>query len=571
MRGLLCLVVLFAASYSQSTIVQTHCGPVQGIYDQKLSSVAFLGIPYAKSTKEHKRWSKPEQLSQSDGSCWNGTLQATQFGPMCPQINIIGYPIGEEDCLSINVWTTNVAQQNEDNVKLLPVMVFIHGGSLVSESSFTPLYLAHKMVRGKKVVSVSIQYRLGPLGFLATESLSYRTGNSSNPSGNYGIMDQVLALHWVQHNIRAFGGDPDSITVYGQSSGGTSIFMLLASPLFLSVNPFTGDTKPLFHKAISMSGSVVINTPLKRAQRDNAVIIQRTSCKGMTLEKELECLYKIPASEIVVAALGNTNLYPYWNNGEHISVLPFPGDYQPGIGIVDGFVLKESVLNALGRTDLPSAMVPVVVGTMAQEVEIFTTYDLLQLALLNDTQYSQYLLTWPKFNDSIVKRLLELYPFAEYHHKSDLNLLTMTSDARAVCGNIALSDALYHGNSSRAIYFYNSPQKFSFPVLITPLRLRYAFHLLDNILLMDLYDILPTEITPDIVYCSKIFFDSFTYFAENGAMPKDNFWTLFNNGTGSYFANIVVGFSSKVERNFKKGQCAFFHDLGWDDHWWTGQ
>ncbi|KAL0482795.1 hypothetical protein AKO1_014237 [Acrasis kona] len=547
--------------------ISTHCGNVSGIYNQDLSSYAFLGIPYAKSTAGKQRWKVPEPLTKSDKSCWSGTYTAGQFGPMCPQISIIGYPIGDENCLSLNIWSANTNSMN-----LLPVMVFIHGGSLVQESSFTPIHLAHKMVRGNKVVSVSINYRLGPLGFLATESISKaRGGTIDSPSGNYGIMDQILALQWVNHNIKQFGGNPDDITVYGQSSGGTSVLILLSSPLFISKNPFSNKVHPLFKKAISMSGSVVIDTPLKVAQSDNHFIVQRTHCKGLPLDKELDCLYELPASELVKASLSDTSLYPYWNNATYNSALPLPEIYQPGIAIVDGYVLKDSVLNSLSDSRNPSSGVPVVVGTMAQELDITTPIDLSAVSHMKLDQYKQFLLNWPSFNEKIVSEIMNLYQIQDYQNKNDKHLLTFASDIKVACGNIVASNSIASVNLSRPVYFYNSPQSFRDPVLFAPYKTKYAFHLLDLVLLFKLYDMFPTTITPDIVKCSDVLFDSFCYFAKHGMMPKDSFWKEFGSIDREYHANIIHGDGSTTTTNFKKSECRFYQSLGWDKQWWKGQ
>jgi hypothetical protein len=264
-----------------------------------------------------------------------------------------------------------------------------------------------------------------------------------------------------------------------------------------------------------------------------------------------------------------SDLYPYWNTDSN-SVLPFPDDYQPGIAIVDGYVLKQDMLKSLGNTNNPSNKVPVVVGTMAQEIESVTSYDLVQLAMMNSTQYYNFLLKWPKFTDSVVRTLWNLYPMEQYQNKVDLNLLTMTTDIRVTCGNIAVARALSSVNDKRPVYFYNSPQHFRDPVFVAPLRLRYAYHGLDCMLLMDLYDLIPTTITPDIVDCSNVLFDSFTYFAANGIMDKTSFWKPFGT-KGAEFSNIVQGFTSHTITNFKKDQCQYFHDLGWDSEWWAGQ
>jgi carboxylesterase type B len=544
--------------------VNTHCGPVRGHYLEDVKTFEFLGIPFAKSTAGAKRWTAPEPLSKVDESCWNGTLDAFKFGSICPQPNPLGETVGDEDCLSVNIWTANLPNRSNTS---LPVLVFIHGGSLVEGAASTLWHIPRNMARENRVISVSIQYRVGALGFLALESLSQRGGrNSSSPSGNYGFMDQILGIQWVQHNIKAFGGDSDNISVYGQSSGGTSVFVLLASPLFESKSPFTGETKPIFQRAISMSGSVVIDTPLHKAQQDNSIIISRTRCKDLKGEQQLECLYRLSPDEIVTASLGRRDLYPYWVNDSYTYSLPFQFEYQPGIAVIDDYVLQEPVLTALSRPFCKSNAVPVIVGTMAQEVGHSTTIDLHPVTKFTETEYHQFLLSWPGFTHDIADSLLRLYPMKDYKNRADWSLVTMISDIRVTCGNMYMSDVLAT-NRSRPVYYYNSPQHFSKTVWISPLRMQYAFHCLDMIYLFKIYDLLLTEITPDIVKCSDEFFDSFTFFAAHGHMDNSTFWKRFDQ----YSANIIQGIGSIVEPNFKREQCQYFHKIGWDDRWWTGQ
>lgn len=183
--------------------------------------VAFEGIPYAQPPVGSLRW-RPPQAAHS----WSGVRDATHFGPPCVQVgDDASTVVGEEDCLSLN-WYIPL---REAPTTMLPIVVDIHGGSLTSGGSMWENmrnFVAHAG-GGDSVMAVTINYRLNVLGYLATSDLTHEQSGSS---GNYGFLDQQLALRWIRDNARVFGGDPHRVTLYGQSSGGTSIFALMSSP-----------------------------------------------------------------------------------------------------------------------------------------------------------------------------------------------------------------------------------------------------------------------------------------------------------------------------------------------------
>lgn len=197
----------------------------------------FKGIPYAAPPIGPLRW-RPPQPPHS----WNGVRGATSPSSACPQLG--RYPpdapleATSEDCLTLNIWSPATSSAAK-----FPVMVWIHGGGLTDGSGSVPQYAGEKLAE-RGVVIVTINYRLGVLGFLAHPDLNKES--SYGASGNYGLLDQIAALKWVKRNIAAFGGDPDQVTVFGQSSGSFSVSMLVASPL----------AKGLFRRAIGQSGGV---------------------------------------------------------------------------------------------------------------------------------------------------------------------------------------------------------------------------------------------------------------------------------------------------------------------------
>jgi para-nitrobenzyl esterase len=206
-------------------VVGTEAGPVQGASDGGV--VVFRGISYAVPPVGALRWRSPAPVAS-----WTSPRDATSFGARCPQPGRANQRTNlptSEDCLTLNVWTPSIAGE-------APVMVWIHGGAFRVGSSSQPLYDGTAFARDG-IVLVSLNYRLGRLGFFAHPALDDKTAN-------YGLADQIAALEWVQRNIRAFGGDPARVTVFGESAGGASVLHLLASP------PARG----LFRGAIIQSG-----------------------------------------------------------------------------------------------------------------------------------------------------------------------------------------------------------------------------------------------------------------------------------------------------------------------------
>lgn len=249
---MLSFVGLFAVSPSSVALtgpyVQIDTGIIKGQYVGESGGgsglYAFKGIPYAKPPLGDLRW-RPPQVADA----WQGVRPATAFGPACiqPEDGIVFVPGPKsEDCLTLNVWSA----ANPGDKR--PVMVWIHGGGYsIGAGSMWP----HngRSFADSGAVLVNFNYRLGPFGFMAHPALSAET--LVNTSGNYGLLDQIAALQWVQRNIAAFGGDPDNITIFGESAGGISVATLLVSPM----------ASDLFDRAIMESGVMEITTPLRSA------------------------------------------------------------------------------------------------------------------------------------------------------------------------------------------------------------------------------------------------------------------------------------------------------------------
>jgi para-nitrobenzyl esterase len=227
------LAMLVFASSAQAQIsepVQVDGGLIAGQSVSGTAIRAFKGVPFAAPPVGELRWKPPQPVP-----AWNGVRQVDAFGPDCPQLASRTHP-QSEDCLFLNVWTE---AQSADEKR--PVMVWIYGGGYRAGSTTIPAYDGTGLAR-RGVVFVSIAYRVGPLGFMAHPELSAESPR--RVSGNYGLLDQIAALDWVRRNIASFGGDPDRITIFGQSAGSISTSYLAASPLA------TGK----FHRLIGQTG-----------------------------------------------------------------------------------------------------------------------------------------------------------------------------------------------------------------------------------------------------------------------------------------------------------------------------
>ena len=253
-------------------VINTPCGQIKGVKSSIEGVVAFRGIRYANA----KRFEYPIEVT-----LWEGIYDATEYGNCCYQPRSFydesmvekkkffhnEFRKGEkytysEDCLFLNIWVP----ENVNESSKLPVIFYIHGGGFTGGCGFE-LNFKEPLWPQKKVIAVTINYRLGPLGFTCLKELKDEAGHS----GNYGLYDQVAALNWIKHNVSSFGGDPNNITIMGQSAGAMSVQQLCLSPL----------TKGLFHKAIMCSGggiNPVLITPKEDKQYEFTKKIMEYAC-----------------------------------------------------------------------------------------------------------------------------------------------------------------------------------------------------------------------------------------------------------------------------------------------------
>jgi para-nitrobenzyl esterase len=367
------LLVTAAALWLTCSIgVPAHAGPplrVEGgeIIDEAPGGSGirvFKGIPYAAPPVGELRWKSPQPPKP-----WDEVRAAAEWGPRCMQSNRLGEidPLNkrmDEDCLYLNVWTPAKSAG-----EALPVMVWIHGGSNLNGAGSQPEYEGSRLA-AKGVLLVTVNYRLDVFGFLAHPELTKESG--TNSSGNYGLLDQIAALKWVQKNIAAFGGDPSRVTVFGESAGAFDVSLLMASPL----------AKGLFARVIGESGGALTPIPafgpkpLSIGEQDGVKFAQSLGASSLN---ELRAK---PAPEVLDTAIKNPITY--------------------GFGVVDGYVVPEhpAKIYAQGKQN----DVPLLVGWNADEGSLFAARVKLPP---NAPSYADRLQA--QFKDQ-ADRALQLYP-----------------------------------------------------------------------------------------------------------------------------------------------------------------
>lgn len=325
--------------------VKISNGIVKGSIENNVA--IFKGIPYAAPPVGEFRWRPPQPVKN-----WNGELDATKFGSNCAQsgFRATAGTIAEgssEDCLYLNIWTL----ANSGPKTKLPVMVWIHGGGFTGGSGSSPQNFGHEFVKNG-VILVNINYRLGRLGYFAHPALSKEFPNEYK--GNYGYMDQIAALQWIQKNISSFGGDPNNVTIFGFSAGGVSVHSLLTIP----------SAKGLFHKLISESGGgrdgVLTGRPIGN---ENADIFYTVSAEkiGMNFAKkqgiegaDAEALTKLRALKVEQIV----------DSGQETDGPNGPRTYSGPI--LDGKLIIETAENAYKAGRQPK--MPLIIGNCSAEI-----------------------------------------------------------------------------------------------------------------------------------------------------------------------------------------------------------
>ena len=492
-------------------------GPVAGTANGAVRGLAvptsggavdeFLGIPYAAPPVGALRWQPPQPAAS-----WSGVRDATQFAPHCPQL---GGPFGEastsEDCLFLNVFTPSHRQAGSH----FPVMVWIHGGALVSGESndYDPTALVED-----GVIVVTINYRLGALGFLAHPALADANGQS----GDYGLMDQQAALRWVQRNIARFGGNPRNVTIFGESAGGLSTLSQVASP----------QARGLFQRAIVESGSYnLTQSSLASAETAGEAFAVKAGCASQTAA----CLRSLPVSTI----LADQNAAGYTPN-------------------INTEVLPESLGTAFATGTFNR--VPIINGTNHDEWRLFVALSELEGNPVTASNYESMISSTLGVPAAVAAVIAAKYPLTAFPSPS-VALGAVGTDAIFACPALTIDQSVSRFVPTFAYEFNdeNAPENF-----LPPVSFPYgAAHASEIQYLMGL----PTAAFPGMLSAQQqqlatIMKGYWTNFAKRGLPGSFGtaFWPLFNTVTQEM--QSLVPPAPRTETDFATTHnCAFWTAL----------
>lgn len=385
-----------------STIVTTDKGAIEGTTNPTGDIKIFKGIPYAAPPVGDFRWKVPQPFQS-----WNGIKKCVAFGAGAIQqgtggiVDRIGKPISE-DCLFLNLWT---GANTKDEKRA--VMVYIHGGAFYFGGGSLGQFDGEVMAK-KGVVFVTINYRLGHFGFLAHPELTQET--SLHSSGNYAFHDMIAALQWVQRNIASFGGDPNNVTIVGQSAGAFGVNALTSSPI----------AKGLFHRAIAQSGARFYDSPLRKKFNTLKVAEEAGIAFGNTLGcKSLADLRAKPASDIL--------------NVKEQTSLP----------IIDGYLVTEKFSDIYAKRAQND--VPILVGWNEDEIAAFTTP-------LTKEQYKKNVES--RFGE-LCKEIFQLYPCTSDEEANRSQEYMMRDEFYAIQSYTWAKEQTRTGKAKAFIYNFN--------------------------------------------------------------------------------------------------------------------
>jgi len=408
-------------------VVSTADGQIKGT--RVGSANEYLGIPYAAAPVGPLRWRPPQPAVP-----WHGIRAAAKFAPHCPQpTGVFGRPSMSEDCLYLNVFRPAKQQSSA-----LPVMVWIHGGGYVGGESddYNPMALV-----ADGVIVVTINYRLGALGFLAHPAL---TSHPGGPAGDYGLMDQQAALRWVRQNVRAFGGNPANVTIFGESAGGQSVLLQLISPT----------AHGLFAKAIAESGGYAdYPLPLASAEAQGEAFATKAGCASQTAE----CLRSLSVTTILADQ-----------------------DQSGASADIDGLVLTQPLKQALASGKF--SRVPVIDGTNHDEWRLFVALATFEGKPVTAANYLSTIESTLYVSPPIGAAIAQQYPLSSYQ-SPPLAMSAVGTDGIFACPTLLLDQDMakytptyaYEFNDEDAPSAYPSP---GFPYAATHAsELQYLFGL----------------------------------------------------------------------------------------------
>ena len=399
-RALVILALAACGDDGNPLEVKIDTGVIVGV--DQMGVRAWLGVPYAAPPVGDLRWKRPERAAP-----WDAPFDAVQTGIQCPQTFSIGGPGGSEDCLFVNVWSPRGAKQR-------PVMVWLHGGAFIFGSGGDSYYSGRHLAETFDVVVVTVNYRLGALGFMAHPAL---TGEDPayRSSGNYGLEDQHAALEWVQRNIEQFGGDKAKVLLFGESAGGFSTCAHYVSPA----------SAGLFHAAIAESGlcgSKIEEPTLAIAEAAGLKTGEKLGCPG-TGPSVAACMRAKSMDELLDATeITPPNMQPpggpFYVGGENVlSTIPN----------VDGVVMPTSLRAAFTAGNFEKR--PLILGTNRDEGTLFHS-SFFAMEVTNETEYRAAIER--RFGAANVDAILAHYPLANFPTPNRA-IAEVTGDAFFVC------------------------------------------------------------------------------------------------------------------------------------------
>jgi carboxylesterase type B len=423
------------------TTVGMVCGMATAVGAQTVD--AYLGIPYAEDTSGANRWQAPIAKARM-----SGTFAATAFGPICPQGTTSYAAAQSEDCLSLNVWTPSTATP----AAALPVMVFLHGGAFIEGSTADPTYDAAYLSATQNVVVVTVNYRLGALGFLA---------GIGGLTGNYGMLDQQLAMQWVVANVAQFGGDATRVLLFGESAGAMSVGLHL-----LSMPSSAG----LFSAALMESNP--LSLPYKSPSQATAYATIFQTVLGCEIGG-LDCLRGKSAADLVTAQVDKLLIGAGLLNG-------FSG-FLVWAPVIDGTLITHQPLGAAAAFGLPK---PTLFGTNRDEgtVFIYKAMQVLNIQMISAATYQTLVTSLFGANADAV---LQVYPSVAGDNAP--LLAQLSNDYIFFCATRALGSVT---GSARYAYLFTQPSTFNVwaplsqcdaPVVCHSAELPYVFHTATNI------------------------------------------------------------------------------------------
>ncbi len=512
---LVVLSMFLVACGKQATVITTPLGSIRGYVEN--NSRSYLGIPYAAPPLAALRWRPPEPIA-----AWHGTLDATELAESCPQFappfNVL---MGSEDCLYLNVWTPDQAA-----VKPRPVMVWLHGGGFTAGKAAYRESDGQRLAAQSDSVIVAPSYRLGVFGFLAHADLAAEEPMGS--AGNYGIQDQAEALRWVRDNIEAFGGDPDNVTLFGQSAGGISVCAHLVSPA----------SAGLFHRAVIQSGPC--DTPLSSLEQANRLgteLAAGLACD--TAQDQLQCLRSKPTKQVAEVLLPD----PSFAFGE---------GYTHWWPVLDGTLIPQQFLSAFEAGNFNQ--VPVINGATLDEGTLLVW--LSHNFLFRPLQAEQYLdrLEYLVGSRQLAEVVAAQYPLENYATPLDA-LSEAFSDGFFNCMTRSTSLALA-GHVPLWAYQFDYQEA---PFLVPGARLK-AFHSAEIQFVFGIpMSLTLSRFEGEQIELSRIMMGYWTQFAASGDPNRDDLpaWPRFDQDDQTLLLDRIIRPASAVHRS----DCEFWNRI----------